>query len=435
MCHYKLQSHLSVHLQSHLTMQSTSLQVRLFLKKHQPKQDGTVPIIARVRLVRASKLDLSTNKSVLPRQWDDKKGIVINHPDATVINQYLQAFKSNINNAYSQLYIAKQPITLEAIKALLMGESAVKQYCLLEVTQEHNDNFETMVGIKYSYGSFKNYKTTLKFLKDFVPQYCKKPDIPLTQVNFKFCEAYFKYLTTQSTCHVNGANKHLQRLKKIINYALKHEYIQTNPMATVTLEFEPVHKIALTDAEIQKLIDADISLPVMDHVRNIFLFQCYTGLSYSDVKLLAPEHLSVGFNNTYWIHMKRQKTKVAFAIPLLQPAMLILKKYMPITDNTKPIFPVLSNQKMNEYLKLIQTHTSIPKRLTTHLARHSFATTITLSNGVPIETVSRMLGHTKLSTTQVYAKVLETKIEADMEQLSKKLEGQKQIKPPKKRKP
>lgn len=410
------------------------LRVRLYLKNGRPKDDGTIPIYARVRLVRSAKIDITTSKSVRASQWDDKKGIVINHPDATIINRHLEAFKSSINNAYSQLYIAQQPITLEAIKALLMGESAVKQYGLIEAAIVHDEHYKSMLGIKYSTGSYKNYKTTLKYLKEFVPQYGKKPDLPLTQVNYKFCEAYFKYLTTVKTCHVNGANKQLQRLRKIMNYAIKMDFIQNNPMASYTLEFEPANKVALTNTEIQKLIDAEITLPTMDHVRNIFLFQCYTGLSYSDVKLLAPEHLSVGFNNTYWIHMKRQKTKVAFAIPLLQPAMLILKKYMPITDNIKPIFPVLSNQKMNEYLKLIQTHTSIPKRLTTHLARHSFATTITLSNGVPIETVSRMLGHTKLSTTQVYAKVLETKIEADMEQLSKKLEGQKQINQPKKRK-
>jgi site-specific recombinase XerD len=415
-------------------MQHQILQVRFFLKKQRPKMDGTLFIYARIRLSRQNKLELTTNQSVLPQQWDDKKGVVVNHPDVNIMNKYLEAFKGNINNAFSQLYIAKQPITLEAIKALLMGESAIKQFGLLEVAEEHNANFETMVGIKYSYGSYKNYKTTLKFLKEFVPLYFKKADIPLPQVNYKFCEAYFKFLTTKKTSHVNGANKHIQRLRKLMNYAIKHEYIQTSPMASYSLEFEPVNKVALTIEEIQRIADVELMVPTMDHVRNIFLFQCYTGLSYSDVRLLTPMHISVGLNNTYWIHMKRQKTKVAFAIPLLSPALAIMQKYLPTSDNTSPIFPVLSNQKMNDNLKLIQSSAKISKRLTTHLGRHSFATTITLSNGVPMETVSRMLGHTKLSTTQIYAKVLETKIGSDMQTLSEKLNEKAQVKPSKKHK-
>ena len=311
---------------------------------------------------------------------------------------------------------------MEAIKSIITGEPVAPKHTLLSVATEHDEHFRSMLGIKYSAGSYKNYKTTLKYLNEFVPEVSGKPDIPLDSVNYKFCEAFFTYLTTQKDCHTNGANKQLQRLKKIINYAIKLGYINRNPMATYTLEFEPVNKVALTQPEIEKLRKLKLQRPTLEHVRDVFLMQCFTGLSYADIKLLGQKHLSLAENGTYWIHMARQKTKVSFAIPLLPQALVILQKYITENKSDKPIMPVLSNQKMNDNLKVIQELAGISKTLTTHLARHSFAT-VALSNGVPIETVSRLLGHTKLSTTQLYAKVLESKIEADMAQLSRSLNG------------
>lgn len=394
--------------------------IKLFLRDERKNSDGKAIIYARIRLDR-NKIELSTNKSVKPAQWDITKSIVIKTPEAGIINQHLEAFKAKINNAYSQLYIAQQDITLEAIKALVLGEPVKPKHTLISVATEHNDHFKSMLGIKYSPGSYKNYKTTLVYLTEFVPMHTGKPDMALAGVNYKFCESFFTYLTTKKSCHTNGANKQLQRLKKIMNYAIKLGYIQTNPMASYTLEFEPVNKVALTVPEVQRLSALKLQRQTLLQVRDIFLMQCYTGLSYSDIKLLAPKHLSVAENGTYWIHMERQKTKVSFAIPLLYQALVILQKYMPESRQDEPLFPVLSNQRMNENLKVLQELAGITKNLTTHLARHTFATTITLNNGVPIESVSRMLGHTKLSTTQIYAKVLNTKIAADMLILNKKL--------------
>ena len=173
--------------------------------------------------------------------------------------------------------------------------------------------------------------------------------------------------------------------------------------------------------EINKLVALQLQRQVLRDVRDVFLLQCYTGLSYSDIKQLSKTHISAGENGALWIRMQRQKTSVSFGVPLLPAALLILDKYLPNADPDKPLMPVISNQKMNDNLKLLQELAGISKNLTTHLARHSFATTITLNNGVPISTVSRMLGHTKLSTTQIYAKVLEKTIGADMLLLEQKL--------------
>jgi len=401
-------------------MKTASFGVKLFLKTGRLKEDGTATIYARIRLDRDNKMELTTNKSIAPEYWNEN-GKVVKHSDAKQINKYLEAFKNKINSAYSELFIAQQEITLEAIKAIVLGEPVRPKHTLLSVAREHDEHFKSMLGIKYSPGSYKNYKTTLKYLIEFVPVHTGKVDIPLVAVNYKFCEAFFTYLTTKKDCHTNGANKQLQRLKKIVNYAIKLGHINTNPMATYTLEFEPVNKVALTLPEIEKLRMLDLKRLTLEQVRDVFLMQCYTGLSYADIKLLAQKHLSRAENGTYWIHMERQKTKVSFAIPLLPHALAILKKYAPEIKSDRPLLPVLSNQKMNDNLKVVQELAGISKNLTTHLARHSFATSIALSNGVPIETVSRLLGHTKLSTTQVYAKVLESKIEADMAHVGDRL--------------
>jgi len=367
-----------------------------------------------------------TGQSVHTGNWDDKMQKAIKTKEARTINSMLTASKAEIDKAVSQLHISTAEVSLDNIRLLLKGGTVQHTRTFIQVAQEHNDNFQKQVGKKYSQGSYKNYKTTLKYLIDFIPKYCGRKDISLKSIDYKFCEAYYMYLTTEKTCHVNGANKQIQRVKKIINYAIRSGYIQSNPMASFGIEFTPVHKVALNMEEINKLAGLDLQRQVLKSVRDVFLLQCYTGLAYADIKQLSKAHISTGENGTQWIRMKRQKTSVSFAVPLLAYALDIIGKYLLNAAPEAPLLPVISNQKMNENLKLLQELAGISKNLTTHLARHSFATTITLNNGVPISTVSRMLGHTKLSTTQIYAKVLEGTIGEDMRVLGDKLRSREQ---------
>lgn len=394
--------------------------IYLYLRKSRPDKDGKLPIYIRISL-NGNRMEYPSGQGVNAEHWDDKKQKVVRLKDASTINGVLSTVKSDINHAVSQLQISKTEVTLNNVRLLLRGEAIQETQTFIKVAQEHNENFERQIGKKYSQGSYKNYKTTLKYLIDFVPQYYGQKDMPLKAVNYKFCEAFFTYLTTQKECHINGANKQIQRVKKIINYAIKSGYIQANPMAAYTIEFTPVHKVALTLDEIKRLAGLNLNRQVLKDVRNVFLIQCYTGLSYSDIKSLSVANISAGDNGILWLRMKRQKTSVSFSVPLLPNALAILNQYLATATPETPLLPVISNQKMNENLKLLQELAGISKNLTTHLARHSFATTITLSNGVPIETVSKMLGHTKLSTTQIYAKVLEGKIGSDMKLLSDRL--------------
>ena len=366
-------------------------------------------------------MEYPSGQCVHEDHWDIEKQKAHKSKEATTINGMLDTAKANINQAVSQLYMSKAEVTLENIRLVLRGEAVQETHTFIQVAREHNMNFEKQVGKKYSQGSYKNYKTTLKYLIEFVPLYSGRKDIDLKAVNYRFCEAYFTYLTTEKTCHVNGANKQIQRVKKIVNYAIRLGYLQNNPMASFSIEFTPVHKVALTMEEINKLAGLDLQRQVLKDVRDVFLVQCYTGLAYSDIRQLSKKHVSAGENGSLWIRMKRQKTNVSFGVPLLPAALLILGKYLPNAGPDTPILPVISNQKMNENLKVLQELACLSKNLTTHLARHSFASTITLNNGVPITTVSRMLGHTKLSTTQVYSKLVDKTIGEDMLALEEKL--------------
>ena len=402
-------------------MSSPNYNIYLYLRKNRQNKEGKYPIYIRIR-VNNEKYEYPSGEYINEVHWDDSMQRVYKTKEASRINGMLDTAKSNINQAVSQLYMSKADVSLDNVRLLLKGESIVlERHTFIYVIKEHNENFEKQIGKKYSQGSYKNYKTTLKYLIEFIPIFSGKKDIELKEINYRFCEAYFTFLTTEKQCHVNGANKQIQRVKKIINYAIRLGYIQSNPMASFTIEFTPVYKVALNMDEIDKLAGLELHRQVLKNVRDVFLFQCYTGLSYSDIKQLTKRHISAGEKGNLWIRMKRQKTSVSFGVPLLPVALSILDKYMPSAEQDVPLLPVISNQKMNENLKVLQELAGISKNLTTHLARHSFASTITLNNGVPITTVSRMLGHTKLSTTQVYARLQEKTIGEDMELLEQKL--------------
>lgn len=404
-------------------MTQNTFSVHFILKKDKMDKEGYAPIYAKV-VINNQKIEFSLNKKVPPKQWLVKtERTKPNTEENKLTNKQIEGMKSKLYLVYSSLLSTNEMLNAENFKSAFYGENNKKIPTLLEITRQHNINFEKMVGIKYSEGSYKNYRTSLKFYEEFIPSYNGKKDIALKEVNYNFAEAYFAFLTTIKTCAQNGANKQIQRLKTILNYAIKKGHLINNPLNSFTLEFSPVNKIALTMEELIRIQELKLQRSTLMKVRDVFLLQCYTGLSFGDVKRLSKKDIHRISENEYWIKMSREKTKIGFTVPLLPQAMFILLPYLDVEGGNQPLLPVLSNQKMNENLKVIQELAGISKNLTTHLARHTFATTITLGNGVPIETVSKMLGHTKLATTQMYAKVLDNKIASDMRKLKGKMEG------------
>ena len=275
----------------------------------------------------------------------------------------------------------------------------------------------------------KNYFTTQKYLEKFLKEKMRRPDITLREINYKFVTSFEYYLKTyQPLDHEkplgnNGVMKHMERFRKMINVALKNEWLEKDPFKAYKLKFTKYERGYLTEEELTVLENKLFDNERMQNVLDLFIFSCYTGLSYIDAVNLTPLDIVKGIDQEYWLVTKREKTNTPVKVPLLPKAIELIEKY---ANNVKcqaegSVLPKMSNQKLNGYLKEIADVSSIKKNITFHLARHTFATTVTLSNGVPIESVSKMLGHTKISTTQVYAKVIERKLSNDMLLLKEKL--------------
>jgi integrase/recombinase XerD len=301
-----------------------------------------------------------------------------------------------------------------------LGDS-FDDHSLIELTDYHNETQKSILAP----GTMKNYYTTQRYIRRFLKKNFKASDIFLVQINFKFISDFefflrnHKPLDHQKPLGNNGIMKHLERFRKIINLGQKLGWINQNPFESYKLRFIKNDRGFLTDKELSAIENKVFNIERLRTVRDIFVFGCYTGLSYIDAINLGPDEISLGIDGQYWIFSDRQKTNTKVKIPLLPKSLKILNEYKehPKSVNRNKIFPLISNQKLNGYLKEIADICGIKKNLTFHLARHTFATTITISNGVPIETVSKMLGHTSLQTTQIYARIVDKKISEDMNRL------------------
>ncbi len=335
-----------------------------------------------------------------------------------LLNTYLDDVYGEVLNAHKQLHSERKLITAKAIKSRYFGEDE-ERMTLMKAVEYHNSNINKSL----KPGTLKNYFSTEKYLRQFLQERLKTDDIYLIQLNYKFIVNFENYIRTyrprkaRKTCSNNGAMKHLERLMKITNLALKMEWLVKDPFRNFKLRYIRNERDYLTERELDLIEGTSFMTIGMNRVKDVFLFSCYTGLSYIDIRELHPNQVLMGIDGNQMIHTKRIKTNEPVKIPLLPRAREILDKYKEEMELTGKVLPVYSNQKTNKNLKEIAKACGIHKNITFHVARHTFATTVTLSNGVPIETVSKLLGHTKLSTTQIYARVLQKKVGEDMQNL------------------
>jgi site-specific recombinase XerD len=288
--------------------------------------------------------------------------------------------------------------------------------------KEHK-RVEKLVGQEFAPGTLERYKTVKKHLEEFLKADYKMNDIPLKRINHQFILDFEYYLKTTRSCGHNSTLKYIKNFKKIIRIAMANGWIAIDPFLNYKARLDVVNREYLTQEEIQTMLNKNLHTPRLSQVRDIFIFCCFTGLAYSDVKKLTSNHLVMGIDGERWIKVNRTKTDTRSNIPLLPTALDIIDKYKdhPEVIIKGVLLPVLSNQKSNAYLKEIAELCGINKNLTTHLARHTFATTVTLTNGVPIESVSKMLGHSSIRSTQHYAKIIDRKVSDDMLALKNKL--------------
>ncbi len=406
-------------------MRST-FRVSFFLKRNAKKRDGTVPIIARIT-INGKVSQFSTKLHTKPTLWSVKlskmKG---QNSNAKNINSLLDEIKARIYSIYHEQVIFNKEISSEVVKNKFLGISTEEKQTLISSFDEHNDKMKKMVGVSCSKSIHQKYCLVRKLLHLFLREKYNVSDITLQSINYSFICDFENYLKLKHKYSVNTTAKTMQRFKKIVNISINNNIIHKNPFVNYKIKTETIEREFLSEEELKILLTTDFENERIERVRDVFIFSCFTGLAYIDIKNLHPEDIIKSFDNKLWIIKERQKTKVQSRILLLDIPLKILKKYENKLQNNK-LLPVLSNQKMNSYLKEIADICGIKKKLTFHLARHTFATTVTLSKGVPIETVSKMLGHTNIKTTQIYAKVVNSKISQDMAHLSKQLEGMNQL--------
>jgi integrase len=314
------------------------------------------------------------------------------------------------------------PISTEQIKNRLLNTDKQAK-TLLEAFEYHNALLKSKIGIENTKATYTKYESLKKKISLYITEELKRKDVFLKELNHQFVVGFEIYLKTHDKLTHNPAIKYIQFLKKVIHLSVANGWILNNPFQNFKCSLHIKDRGYLSNEELKLIENKKIEIQRLAVVKDLFIFSCYTGLSYSDLKKLSSRHMENKEDGTRWIVINRTKTGVRSAIPLLEKASEIMERYEPpfIPDEVKPIFPVLSNQKMNAYLKEIGDLCKISKNLTFHLARHTFATTITLTNGVPLETVSKMMGHTNLKTTQHYSKVVDSKTSFDMDALKKRL--------------
>jgi len=387
----------------------TQLFVSFLARKAMIKKTGMVPIYCRVRYGDTT-AQFSTKIDVPYINWDSKRTRVKGN-SKKAMNLKLETLRISIIEKYDALIKTNVIITAKTIIDYYKNDTLIMN-SVINVFKQHNTNMKSLIGIEYSYGSYKNYKTTLKHLIKYINTKYNANDIFLNKINYDFIYNFSQFLLLHTECNHNGMMKHIQRFKKITNFCINNNYITNDPFAGFKISFKKSNRVYINKQELHTLKNITLN-DSLSKVRDIFLFACYTGLSYIDLYNLSLKNIRKGYDNLQWIYVKRHKTNIPSNIPILPPAFSILKKYKK-QKNINRIFPMISNQKMNKALKEIAHLCNFNKKLTFHSARHTFATTVTLTNGVPIETVSKMLGHNNIKTTQLYARVIDSKISSDM---------------------
>lgn len=409
-------------------MQENSRLSVIFLTRKHEKKTGDLKIYARIT-VNGKRAEFSLNRKLKASLWDNnRKRGKGSSKYVLSLNKYLDQVFTQLHESHRQLLEQGKMITATAIRKNYLGEEEAGK-TLFDLITYHNTTMHAFLKA----GTMKNYFITERCIKRFLKDKYNIEDTLLKKLDYRFMVGFEQYVrkykpTTRTGCSNNGAMKHLERLKKMSKLAVRLDWLDKDPFVNYKLQFKKTERQFLTERELKRIEETIFNVSSTEQIKDLFVFSCYTGLSYIDVEELRLDHLVKGIDGNDWLFMKRTKTDEPLKIPLLRKAKEIIEKYkaQQAILNKNRLLPIYTNPMINRTLKGIAKACNIRKNLTFHVARHTFATTITLSNGVPMETVSKLLGHTKLSTTQIYARVLEKKIGEDMQNLMKNLDLKKE---------
>ncbi|MCB7482071.1 site-specific integrase [Christiangramia sediminis] len=396
------------------------LSILFYIRKSKDKEATQATVYLRITYD-SKRAEASTMRKVSLGKWNAQANKVVGSSiEAKQVNRNLDIIKNRIYEIYQKFLDNGEEITAIKIKDEFLGNNDT-QKSILQMFEEHNMRMEKLIGKDYSFRTLQRYKTTKKHLASFITSSFKLKDYKVRDIDVKFINSFIYYLKTKLDLSHNSALKYLSYLKKIVRIAYTNGWVEKDPFYNFKLKVQVIDREFLTKEEIIKIMEKEFTIPRMEHVRDVFLFSCYTGLAYVDVFKLTADDIIKGIDGNKWIKTKRTKTKTLSSIPILPVAEKLIEKYGDLESPTGKLLPVYTNQRMNSYLKEIADSCDIKKNLTFHMARHTFATTVTLSNGVPIESVSKMLGHRSLKTTQHYAKILDEKLSEDMNLLKARI--------------
>ena len=395
-------------------MVRSSFAILFFIRDSRVRKDGTTSIEV-VLTVNGERCAFSTGKKVKSCNWDkNKQQVKGKDEEAQSLNNYLKAIKAKLYQKEAELLDRGFIITADLLRDAYFDKvESIKERSLFEVFEEHNQEQEKMIGNGVSKATYWVSVYTIRLLREFVQQKYKREDLYLRELNLNFIQSFHSFLRIDKGMAQNSSTKHLKLLKKIINLSVANSYMAFNPFSTYKVEREPVDIDFLDEEELRKIINFDTPLPRLERAKDMFLFGCFTGLSYIDIKTLTPEHFEKDSAGRIWIKKRRVKTGVLSRIPLLPIAKLILDKY----KGGEKLLPIQDPADINKYLKDIAILCGINKRICFHTSRHTFASTVTLANNISLEVASKMLGHTNTRMTAHYAKLIDKCIGEQMDKL------------------
>ena len=387
-----------------------------YIRRDKTNKKGEAPVFMRLT-INGERADASIKRFIEPHAWNSAKGKANEKSrGGKDLNLYLDAISANILRIQRDLELDKKEVSAQIILNRYLGKEQSDRHTLMEVFRAHNEKCRALSGISLAQGTVIRYETTLRLTEEFLQKSYQKEDCYLDEVTNQFIEDFEFFLKTVRRCCHNTTSKYLMNFKKIVRIALAKGWMKKDPFAQIRFHLDPVEREFLEKQELKAMLNKAISIPRLAQVRDIFCFCCLTGLAFTDVQQLKEEHLVADIHGKIWIRKARQKTKNMCNIPLLDEAQKIIDRYRehPYCQTHGVLLPVCSNQKMNSYLKELADICGIRKNLSTHVARHTFAT-LTLASGATIDNVAKMLGHANVNMTRRYAKVLDSSIMRDME--------------------
>lgn len=390
--------------------------VLFFIRKTRTVKSGETPIMLRIS-IQGQLAEIQLKRTVKPTQWNQKKERCTGKDAASLeINRYLESVKLRLFDIHRTMEQEDKLINPYEIKRKFLGLDN-EHKLFFEVFQEHNDKCRELIGKDYAKVTVSRFNTCLKYFREMALKKYHMKDIPLKELTHAIIQDYIHFLKTEKDLQENTLIRYMKAVKKITNLAIANDWMSKNPFSNIRFHEPEVHKDFLTKEELNVLWKKTFEIPRMELVRDAFLFQCYSGLAFIDLSELKAEHIVEDNQGNLWIRKARQKTNVMCNVPLLDIPIQILEKYKehPLCNKSGKLLPILSNQKMNSYLKELADVCRIKKKLTTHPGRYTFSTVVTLANNVSLENVAKMLGHTSTRMTQRYAKVLDQSILRDMQ--------------------